>query len=418
MIRFTVLFFAFLSFLTPFHQVFAETDRNNQPPNYDYNEELRVLRKEIKELRVLVDKLTKNQVENKTEIKENKTEIIASKPKPHSDFDVPSLSLRGFGDFEYNYVNRSAKGLSDYDTNHFADGDVGFLIFSQVAKKLSFFAETLFEFETTGETDFDVERVSLKYEYADWLNISIGRDHTPLGYWNQQYHHSTWTHTTTDRPLIFQFEGNDGILPMHYVGIGLSGDIGFDFGNVDYSLMIANGRGKDTKSIQIINDLNDDKQISFQFTVEPNALEGFGIGANVLYDVIPSNFDVFGRENEIDEVITGAHVYYTAAPYEIIAEYQYIWHDDLRSTKSHHGGYLQLAYSFDKFKPYYRFDILDIDSNDTFFAGLQNAQNSIQHTVGLRYDWFPFAALKLEYRRADMNSVDSNEISSQISFMY
>ncbi len=415
MIRSTILFFALFSFFNPFSLVFAD---NVKVQAHSDIEELRALRKEIEELRILVDKLTEKQAENKTEIVENKIEIAAAKPKPHSDFDIPNLNIRGFGHLQYDYTNESMRGHPDTNTNHFTDGDIGFLFTSQISKKLSFFNETLFKFTSDGDTNVNVERVMVNYEFADWLNISFGRDHTPIGYWNQHYHHSTWTHTTTDRPLIFQFEGNNGILPLHYVGIGLSGNVGFDFGNINYSLMVGNGRGKDTKSIQIIKDLNDEKQVSFQFTVEPSALDGFGFGANILYDVIPNNFDIVGRENEIDEVIAGGHLYYTADPYEIIAEYQYIWHDDLRSTKSHHGGYLQLAYSFDKIKPYYRFDILDIESGDAYYAGLNHVEDRIQHTVGIRYDWFPFTALKLEYRRSDSDSVDSNEISSQISFMY
>ncbi len=418
MTRFTVLFFAFLTVLTPFHQVFAETDGNNQAPNYDYIEELRVLRKEIKELRVLVDKLTNKQVENKTEIVENKAEIIASKPKPHSDFDMPSLSIQGFGHVQYDYANDTIRDQPNEDTNHFTNGDLGLLFSSQISKKLSFFNETLFNLNSDGDTGIEVERLLLNYEYADWLNVSVGKGHTPLGYWNQHHYHATWTHTTTDRPLLFQFEEHNGVLPLHYVGIGISGNVGLDFGNVEYSMTLANGRGIDSESIQVINDLNDDKQISFQFTIEPNAIEGFGIGANILYDVIPNNIDVLGRENEIDEVIGGAHLYYTTDPYELIAEYQYIWHDNLISTKSHQGGYLQLAYSFDKIKPYYRFDIMDVDFGDSFYAGLHHFEDTIRHTVGVRYDWFPFAALKLEYRRTDAYSVDSNEISSQISFMY
>ncbi|MCK5830803.1 MAG: porin [Methylococcales bacterium] len=419
MIRFTLLYIAFCM---PSFLVLAD-DTNVQISGE--MEELRTLRKEVEELRGLVDKLTEKQgvnkeeiVGNKSKIVENKAEISAAKPKPHSDFDVPSLNIRGFGHLQYDYVNESPRNQPDRDTNHFTDGDIGFLFTSQISKKLTFFNETLFKFTSDGDTNVNVERVMLNYEFADWLNISIGRDHTPLGYWNQNYHHATWTHTTTDRPLIFQFEGNDGVLPMHYVGIGLSGNVGLDFGNVEYSFTIGNGRGEDTESIQIINDRNDDKQVSFQFTVEPEVLDGFGFGANVLYDVIPNNPNIIGRENEIDEVIAGGHMYYTGDPYEIIAEYQYIWHDDLRSTKSHHGGYLQLGYKFGEFKPYYRFDILDIASNDAYFAGLRGAENSIEHTVGVRYELFPFAALKLEYRRLDADYMDSNEISSQISFMY
>ena len=49
---------------------------------------------------------------------------------------------------------------------------------------------------------------------------------------------------------------------------------------------------------------------------------------------------------------------------------------------------------------------------------MNSVMNNIQHTVGVRYDWFPFAAIKFEYRRSDTNFVDTNEVSTQVSFMY
>jgi hypothetical protein len=224
--------------------------------------------------------------------------------------------------------------------------------------------------------------------------------------------------TSTDRPVIYRVEASDGILPMHYVGLGLFGDVVFDFGDIEYSVAIGNGRGRNTRTVQMIEDKNSEKQIATKFTIQPSALEGFGVGASFLYDVIPDHPGVPGREKEIDEIIAGGHVYYTHEPYELIAEYKHIRHDDSRSVKSHHGGYIQLAYSINKFKPYYRIGFLEIDSNDIYFAGLKGVEDSIHHTVGLRYDWFPFAAIKLEYRRMDSKNEDSNSFTSQVSFIY
>ncbi len=397
--RFTILFFTCLSVFNPFFPVLAD------------DAEIRALRKEVGELKAIVEKLTQGQAQNKVEI----TQI---KPKPHSDFDAPTLKMQGFGHLQYDYANQSFRDRPDRDTNHFTNGNLGFTITSQISKKLSFLNETLFRFQQNGNTNLNVERVLLKYEHASWLNISIGREHTPLGYWNQHYHHARWMMTSTDRPVIYRVETNDGILPMHYVGLGVFGDLGFDFGDIEYSVAVGNGRGRDTRMVQLIKDDNDEKQIATKFTIKPSALEGFGVGASFLYDVIPNDLGVIGRENEIEEIIAGGHLYYTGEPYELIAEYKHIRHDDSRSVKSHHGGYIQFAYSINKFKPYYRIGFLEIASNDAYFAGLNGIEDSLHHTVGLRYEWFPFAAIKLEYRRMDSRSEDSNSVTSQVSFIY
>jgi hypothetical protein len=48
-------------------------------------------------------------------------------------------------------------------------------------------------------------------------NVVVGRFHSAIGYSNTAYHHGTWLQTTTGRPLLFQFEDQGGILPIHNV---------------------------------------------------------------------------------------------------------------------------------------------------------------------------------------------------------
>ena len=48
-----------------------------------------------------------------------------------------------------------------------------------------------------------------------------------------------------------------------------------------------------------------------------------------------------------------------------------------------------------------------IADDDPFYFGVPEAQDSLQHTAGVRFDLAPFVALKLEYRRLD----DSRSLS-------
>jgi hypothetical protein len=50
--------------------------------------------------------------------------------------------------------------------------------------------------------------------------------HTPLGYWNQYYHHGAWFQATATRPEMYLFEDDGGILPVHEIGIEASGTAG------------------------------------------------------------------------------------------------------------------------------------------------------------------------------------------------
>lgn len=270
----------------------------------------------------MVEQLT--QFQQKTENKIVKVEKKIKK-KPHSDFDIPELEIKGFGHVQYDYANnqtRNTQTATADNTNNFLLGGVDLFITSKIAKHLSFLSETLIEFGDDGENIIDVERALLKYDYADWLNISIGRGHTALGYWNQRFHHGKWLFTTIDRPILYEWEDDGGILPVHFVGLQFSGNVYLEnTGNLSYTTSIANGRGKTTESIQLTDDKNNDKQLSFMFTFEPEHIEGLGIGANILYDVIPENKAIAMRSNEIEEIIAGIHFFYLGENTELITEY-------------------------------------------------------------------------------------------------
>ncbi|MBI5427472.1 MAG: hypothetical protein HZA02_04240 [Nitrospinae bacterium] len=363
---------------------------------------LAALEKEVKSLKGTVDRL--------------------SRPSEQTDFDPPKLQLRGFGHLQYDFDNRGTKDSSgniatDRNANNFTNGGIDLFVTSQIARKLNFLSEIVFDFNDAGGTVPDVERVLVKYEYTDWLNVSMGRGHTALGFWNQRYHHGIWLATTALRPIIYRFEDEGGILPVHFEGIEFSGNLNTGIGNLTYMSNVANGRGRITDEVQMIKDDNTSKQVSFMFALEPNAVKGLGFGANILHDVIPNNANVAGRDREIEEVIGGVHAYYLDDHFELIGELQTIQHDsDVR--KFHSGGYAQLAYAFDKIKPYYRFDFLDIKTGDVFFAGIAGVEDTKQHTFGVRYELFPYAALKVEFRRADATTFRSNAATAQISFAF
>jgi hypothetical protein len=336
-----------------------------------------------------------------------------SQPKTGYEYGPPKLQIRGFGHIGYEY-NESSLG----NENNFSLGGVDFFITSQVADKLSFITEILFEFEEDGENVLDVERLLLKYEPLNWLNISLGRGHTALGFWNRNYHHGTHLQTTVARPTLFNFEDDDGILPIHFVGLELSGNFKMPFGLVTYYANVANGRGKTTEEIQLVEDGNNDKMFSLMLSLEPKNMEGFGFGGNILYDVIPGNpAGTPSRQNEITEFMVGVHLYYIDQKIEFISELQVIEHEDTRDYY-HNGGYTQFAYRFGDVIPYYRFDFMNIENGDPYFIGLPGIEDSIQHTVGFRFDWFAYSALKLEYRYMDADSGASNTISGQVSFAF
>jgi len=338
---------------------------------------------------------------------------------PTSGGWAPTLAIRGFGNVQYDYET-NPEGPRSGSTNHFTNGSMDLLITSEVAQKVGFLAETQFEFNPGGETTVDVERLLVRYDYSDALNVAMGRGHTALGYWNARYHHGVWLYTTTDRPLLFRFEDDGGILPVHFVGLELGGSVETAPGLFSYVFNAANGRGQITDEVQLVEDKNDSKMLAGMLRFAPEIVPGLAFGVNALTDAIPSIPGDPTRAHSIGETIAGFHVVYTEAPWEVLLESQYIRHEDhtFHRTNASWGGYFQAGYRIGKFMPYYRFDWLGIDERDAFFAGIPGVEDSTQHVFGVRMDPWTFLALKLEYRRLLARSADSNAGTAQVSFAF
>jgi len=352
-------------------------------------------------------------LENEIRQLKDRVNLLESLPEPN-DYDLPKLTIRGFGHAQY---DAESGEFNKGSANNFTLGGVDLFITSRIARNLFFLNETVFEFDKAGANRLDVERVLLKYEFANWLKISGGRGHTALGYWNQRYHHGVWLQTTVNRPILYRFEDQGGILPVHFVGVEVAGLLKFNAGQITYIANVANGRGKITDEVQLIKDDNNNKMFNGMFTFEPAFLDGVGFGANILFDKIPTNPGVAGRGSEIDEVIGGVHFFWVDDPVEFIVEASIIHHNS-NVEKNHVGGYAQLAYQIGDFKPYYRFDYLEIDEGDPFFAGLVGVEDIKGHTFGVRYEWFPFAAIKGEFRMKDAVGEEAYAGTLQFSFAF
>lgn len=388
----------------------------------DDSERMERLEREVQELKTIVNQLVEENMSLKASQEASRAQMQALAPAPTTVLPekrgaVPILNIRGFGNVQYDFSRVNRNDSTESDTNNFALGDLDLFITSRVGDKISFLGETLFEFPSGGGSAVDVERVLLKYEWADWVNLSIGRGHTALSYWNQYYHHGKWLYTTTDRPVTQRWEDEGGILPAHFVGIEASGFVDVAGGTLSYISNLGNGRGTTTDDIQIVADKNDSKMGSIYLTYEPSAIEGLGVGGSFLHDTIPAALGTAGRGNQIDEDIYGAHLTYALAPYEFIAETNIVDHynHDTNLSNVTTGGYVQIAYTVNKYKPYFRYDWLWLDDADPFFSGVQD---EVGYTTGLRYELSTYNALKLEYRYVNKDDEYKNEFTLQSSFAF
>src|SRR5262249_23292353 len=143
---------------------------------------------------------------------------------------------RGFSDVDFRGSNE--KGT----TNSFALGALDLFVTSQISEKFSMLSEINFEAGDDNNIGVDLERLMLTYAGNDHFKLRFGRYHTAIGYYNPAYHHGTWFQTATGRPYMFLFEDGGGPLPVHNVGVSLTGSIPSRRLGLHYIAEVGNGR--------------------------------------------------------------------------------------------------------------------------------------------------------------------------------
>ncbi|HEY5086892.1 MAG TPA: hypothetical protein VII66_05955 [Gemmatimonadaceae bacterium] len=289
---------------------------------------------------------------------------------------------------------------------------VGHLIVS-LSDRLNYFGEFSATAQSTGYA-FEVERSILRYDFDDAIKVSVGRYHTPIGYWNTTFHHGTWLQTTVSRPEMIKFGSQ--LIPTHFVGAFAEGNLPNDQLGLQYMVGVGNGRGSIISRAGDAGDVNSNRAWTVALSARPSAIFGMQLGADYYRDrVSPASGP------QADEGISSAYVAWQRERPEFIAEYVHIDHTPVvgGATTSSDAYYAQLAYRLlgaaHQWKPYVRAERTTVSASDVIFAPLELGYEG--GIVGLRYDFASYAALKAEYRREHFQAHDwSNGAYVQASF--
>jgi hypothetical protein len=337
------------------------------------------------------------------------------------DVSKTLLRIRGFGDVSLH--GDTQKG----DTTSFSLGQLDLFVTSDVSEKFKFLSEIVFEGgpdniygNTVGEPNsfsVDVERYLLQYSHNDYFNISAGRGHTAIGYYNTAYHHSTWLQTTTGRPFLFEFEDKGGILPIHMVGVSASGLVPSGLLGLHYVAEVGNGRASRTplqeESVQ--NEIDDQNHKAFNFAVfaKPQAIPGLQAGFSVYHDLLaPANTP------RISETILAAHAVLIRPKYEWLNEVLLDRHVVLGTSRilNTPGFYTQVSKQFGIYRPYFRYQYVNAANDEPVFADV-----ALRHgpSLGLRFDASESVALKFQYDYTFLrNQPDVTGLNLQLDFTF
>jgi hypothetical protein len=322
----------------------------------------------------------------------------------------PTLKIRGFSDVLWS--DNDQKGT----TNSFALGQLNLFITSRLSSRIDMLSELVFEADSTNEYSVEAERLLLRYSFNDYFKLSAGRYHTAIGFYSTAYHHSTWMQTATDRPFIFAFEDEGGILPIHNVGVSAEGLIPSGQLGLHYVAEIGNGRASRSKLDEPVQNVVSDhngKAFNIAFFARPEAVRGLQFGYSFYHDnLVPA-----GLPN-IRETIMAVHIVYQTSQFEFLNEGIFINHAlvNLPTVYRTPAFYTQISHSIGLFRPYFRYQFLNASTQEPIFGDVGRRNGP---SIGLKYDFGEYANFKAQYDRAGTRLANStNGVTTQLSFTF
>lgn len=338
------------------------------------------------------------------QVSQPEPEVAERSETERMDLSKTLLRIRGFGDVTLHGDNYHPPGQPG-DRTAFSLGQLNLFVTSDISDRFRFLSEIVFEAgpdniygHTTGNPNsfgVDVERYLLQYSYNDYFNLTAGRYHTAIGYYNTAYHHSTWLQTTTDRPLMFQFEDRGGILPIHNVGVEAFGKIPSGDLGLHYIAEVGNGRESRSplteEPVQNEVDEQNHKAVNFEVFARPVKLPGLQVGFSAYRDVL-----VPVAQPTVGETILATHAIYSTPAFEWLNELLVVRHNV--SGTSHvfqtPAFYSQVSKAFGQYRPYFRYQYINASPQEPIFpdVGLRAGPSA-----GLRYDASESVALKFQY---------------------
>jgi len=293
---------------------------------------------------------------------------------------IPGLNIRGYGDVQYNAGTKR--------TSKFVLGDFSLFLTSQLSDSVRVLADIVFETDVGDEVGLDIGRLVLLYSPSDYFNIGIGRLGTAIGYYNTAYYEAGWFQTSVDRPFLFAFEKEGGILPLQGVGVTLSGRIPSGALGLRYLAELNSDKADDEQGFHP----NAGKAVNFGIQARPDRWPGLQLGCSVYRNRFRPP-----EGSPVTESIYAAHAVYIRSGWEILNEGVLI-RNAVRGGAVFRtpGFYSQIARRFRNFQPYLRYQYINTRTEEPIFDDLGRRNGP---SVGVRYRLGESAAFKLQLDR-------------------
>jgi len=285
------------------------------------------------------------------------------------------------------------------------------------------------EILTSSDYLADVERLQ-----AGWLvnadnTVWFGRHHSPLGYWNTQFHHGAYLQTAIDRPAISAFDDDGGVLSMHVTGLFLEGQRTLGNGNASLPYSFSTGLGPNLdhkeglEALDLLHINRGDHKLvtTLRLGYRPDSAAASEAGIFVSYGLIPGDMNDI---REIRQSIAGAYTNWEQGAVRVIGEV-YAVHNDLKgvidatsSSGSFISAHVQAEYALNNDWTFYaRAENSFSDKNDPYLAHF-HAFIRQRNLAGVRFELNKHQALTVELANSKLQDERFNRIDLQWSAVF
>jgi hypothetical protein len=295
----------------------------------------------------------------------------------------------------------------------FNSGGIDLLITSQINDKFTALGEVFTGYRGDGANSVivSIERLYFKYSAKDYLNVRLGRQYIPMGFWQGRYSQAQFFAPTINAPYAVRTKADKGIIPTNGVGLQIDGE---NIGKLklSYYLMVDNTSGtpidKTTGNPSLNIDNTDFKALTGKLKIEP--IENLEIFVSARMDELQPRTgttiqSVQGKTitEHVDQTYFNAGLVHISQSSKLEYAFEYYNVENRAKstgTTSSDFMYAYLGYRLGKFTPYTQWDRLDFKQTDPTYT----PTNLTGVVVGGRYSIAPTAIIKLEYKFRGTNS--------------
>jgi hypothetical protein len=323
------------------------------------------------------------------------------------------MQFRGFGDVDLQAGKSS-------QSNGFQLGIFNLLMTSRLSDNVGFLGELVMDVDSTGMFQVEPERALLSYTPNDYFHANLGRYHTGIGYYNNAYHHgAAFLQTATGRPLLFAFDDQGGVLPIHKIGLSLTGRIPSGALGLTYIAEVGFGPSSHmgmgmsgSNQMMTVTDDHNGRAFNLGLIARPLPWHPVQFG----FDAYHADRTPMGMPSFSENIYAG-HFLYLAPSFEFLNEVALIRHSSaMMGTFNTLGFYSQLSRKWHAWRPFVRYNYLNAPEMEPIFTitGRQNGPSG-----GLRYEVNESVALKLQFDHLDRRGLSAvNVATMQTSFVF